>query len=133
MPPDPSDQRLYNSVRRRVLYTSSGRRRPNNAFINGHLVREYKAAFARKHGTRKSPYRGKKNTSLGLGRWYRENWTTQDGAKEYKNKNDIFRPRNRVTKHTPLTHSELTKKEIESARRKKATYGRVKRFRPTKK
>lgn len=127
--PTPADPQLYQSVRRRVLYTDSGKRKPNNAFLNGHLVKEYKKAFAKKHGNRKKPYKGKKDTTQGLGRWYREDWTTQDGGKEYKNKNDIFRPRKRITKDTPLTHKELTKKEIESARRKKSKHGRVNNFR----
>ena len=33
-----------------------------------------------------------------------------------------------MTKKTPITHSELTKKEIKIARRKKRTKGRIKRF-----
>jgi hypothetical protein len=50
----------------------------------------------------------------------------------YKNKNDIYRPTNRITKGTPITHKELTKKEIKTARTKKYRKGRVKRFRTKK-
>ena len=39
----------------------------------------------------------------------------------------------RITKKTPITHKELSKKEIKRARRIKKTKGRVKRFRKTKK
>jgi hypothetical protein len=46
----------------------------------------------------------------------------------YKYKNDVYRPTIRITKKTPLTFSELTKKQIKIARRKKRTKKRVNRF-----
>lgn len=126
--PTPTDPNLYYSVKRRVLYTPSGKRKPNNAYINGKLVQEYKKSFEKKHGSRKKPYKGKKDNNKGLGRWYQEDWKTQDGRYKYKNKSDIYRPTKRVTKSTPKTHRELTKKQLMSARRKKAKHGRVDKF-----
>ena len=67
-----------------------------------------------KYGTKKSPYLGKKNTKKGLKRWFDEKWVNQRGEVGYKYKNDVYRPKIRITDDTPITHDELTKKEIET-------------------
>ena len=58
-----------------------------------------------------------------------EDWRNQRGEIGYKHKSDIYRPTHRITKNTPITHSELTEKEIKKARHKKYKKGRVNRFR----
>ena len=65
-------------------------------------------------------------------RWFAEKWVNQRGKVGYKYKNDIYRPSKRITKGTPLTHKELSKKEIKRARTMKYKRGRVKKFRTKK-
>ena len=65
----------------------------------------------------------------GLTRWFDEKWVNQRGEVGYKYKNDIYRPTHRITKKTPITHKELSNKEIRRARTKKYRKGRVHRFR----
>ena len=84
------------------------------------LVQEYK----RRGGT----YEGEERGTEGLNRWIAEKWKYQRGEVGYKTKSDIYRPTVRVTKETPATFKELTKKEIEKARREKATTGHVNQF-----
>jgi len=43
-------------------------------------------------------------------------------------KNDIYRPNIRISKKTPKTFNELTRKKIKRARKTKARTGRVKKF-----
>lgn len=121
----PADSALYEKVKKRVyaLY------RTHSAYRSGFLVKEYKKAFTRKYGSRKQPYKGiKPNTTSGLKRWFAEKWVNQRGNVGYVYKNDIYRPSIKVTPKTPLTYKELSKRQIDSARRKKARVGRVKRF-----
>ena len=54
----------------------------------------------------------------------------QRGTIGYKYKSDIYRPSKRITSKTPITHKELSKKEIKRAKNEKYTKGRVKRFKP---
>ena len=103
----------------------------HSAYRSGLLVQKYKKDFKKKHGN-KSPYIGKKTKKKGLKRWFAEKWVNQRGKVGYKYKNDIYRPSKRITKDTPLTHSEITKKELKRARRTKRTKGRIRRFRKSK-
>ena len=41
---------------------------------------------------------------------------------------DVYRPTKRITKDTPTTFNELSKKEIKKAQQEKKTKGRVKKF-----
>lgn len=116
----PNDQKLYDRIKRGLFSKMAP-----SAYRSGALVRAYKAAFKRKHGSKK-PYRGRKNKD-GMTRWFRERWRTQDGGKTYKKRGDIFRPTVRVSRKTPKTMSELTKKDIKRAMRQKRR-GRVKKF-----
>ena len=126
----PADQTLYGKVKARV-YADIPK---HSAYRSGIVVQRYKKAFTAKHGERKSPYTGAKRTQKrGLGRWFAEKWVNQRGEVSYRHKSDIYRPWIRVTKDTPLTHAELSKREIKRARRVKATKGRVHRFRYTTK
>jgi len=70
----------------------------------------------------------RKERKKGLARWFKEKWTNQRGEIGYKYKSDIYRPSKRITKKTPKTHKELTKRNILKARNKKYKYGRVNRF-----
>ena len=125
----PTDQKLYDSIKARVK-----RKIPkHSAYRSGIIVQKYKKAFAKKYGSKKSPYKGKKTSSRGLKRWFLEDWRNQDGKVGYHSKSDIYRPTHRITKGTPVTHGELTKKERRRARRIKRTKGYVYRFRTKKK
>jgi len=119
----PKDKTLYESVKRRVY-----RKIPkHSAYRSGILVKEYKEAYKKKHGSG-SAYSGKKQEKKGLSRWYKEKWRTQDGKKTYSSKKDVFRPTKRITKETPKTFKELGKKKIQKAQREKQKTGRVKRY-----
>lgn len=122
----PSDKVLYNSVKRHIY-----KKYPkHSAYRSGLLVKEYKKKFKKKHkGTRKKPYLGKYIKTKGLTRWFAEGWTNQRGKPGYKYKSDIYRPQRRITSKTPLTHKELTDREIERGRRIKGKGQRVDRFR----
>ena len=118
---EPKDKSLYNSVKNRVYKRIT----KHSAYRSGIVVKEYKEAYKKKHGSG-SAYIGKKKETKGLSRWFKEKWKTQDGKKTYSKKGDIFRPTKRVTKDTPTTMKELSKKEIKSAQREKRKTGRVK-------
>ena len=116
---------LYKRVKARVY-----KKYPvHSAYRSGILVQEYKKAFRAKYGTRKVPYKGKRPARAGLTRWFMEDWKSDRGKYKYTSKSSVYRPSRRVTKDTPVTWSELTKKEIDRAKRTKARCGRVKRFR----
>ena len=112
----PTDKKLYEKVKAEIY-----KKYPkHSAYRSGLLVKEYKSQGGK--------YSGKESQSTGLNRWFREEWKNQRGETGYKYKSDVYRPNNRITKQTPATFSELSKKELESARREKAKKGRVKEF-----
>lgn len=119
----PVDKKLYNKTKKKI-YSKYPK---HSAYRSGLLVQEYKKQFSKKYGKRKEPYKGKKNKK-GLKRWFREKWVNQRGEVGYKYKSDIYRPSKRITKKTPKTHKELSKKAIKKARTEKYRKGRVKRF-----
>jgi len=122
--PNPKDMKLYNSVKSRVY-----KRIPkHSAYRSGVVVSSYKKVFSKKYGKNKKPYSGKKTSKRGLGRWFKEKWVNQRGKVGYKYKSDIYRPSRRVTRRTPTTHKELSRKQIKKARTEKRRTGRVKRF-----
>lgn len=123
--PKPTDLKLYEKIKNKVYEKI----KKHSAYRSGVLVQKYKDAFKKKYGSKKSPYSGKKTQKKGLSRWFKEKWVNQRGEVGYKYKNDIYRPSRRITKKTPLTHKELTKKEIKKARTKKYRHGRVDKFR----
>ena len=120
----PKDIKLYNKIKKKV-YSKIPK---HSAYRSGILVKEYKKKYEKKYGNG-PPYLGKKTRKKGLSRWFDEKWVNQRREIGYKHKNDIYRPTYRITKKTPLTHGELTKKEIKRARKKKYLKGRVNRFR----
>jgi hypothetical protein len=117
------DQKLYNKVKK-TIYNKYPK---HSAYRSGILVKTYKKQFKNKYNN-KNPYIGKKSKTQGLKRWFREKWVNQRGEVGYKYKNDIYRPSKRITKKTPKTHNELTKKNIKRARNIKYRKGRVKNF-----
>ena len=67
-----------------------------------------------------------------MNRWFKENWKNQRNESGYKYKSDVYRPTRRVNEKTPATFTELSKKEIDRARREKASKGRVEKFKQNK-
>ena len=112
----PSKPRLYEHVKQ-YIYTHHPK---HSAYRSGLLVQEYK----KRGGT----YKGKENKSSGLNRWFNEKWTNQRGETGYKNKSDVYRPTVKVNKDTPTTFKELTKEQIEKAKKEKVRTGKVKKF-----
>jgi hypothetical protein len=121
--PVPRDKILYNKVKENIY----NKYPKHSAYRSGILVKTYKKQFKKKYNN-KEPYIGKKSKKLGLKRWFREKWVNQRGEIGYKYKSDIYRPSKRITKKTPKTHKELTKKNIKRARNIKYRKGRVKKF-----
>ncbi len=114
----PSNPALYERIKKKVYKKNP----KHSAYRSSQLVREYKAAGG--------GYKGKKPTTKdkGLKRWHKEDWRTREGSKTYKKKGDIFRPTKRVTKQTPTTMSELSKKQKDKATKEKKATGRVKKY-----
>ncbi len=113
--PEPLNKELYEKIKKEIFYKYP----KNSAYRSGLLVKKYKEAG----GT----YSGNKQTS-NLKRWFNEKWTNQRGEIGYKYKNDVYRPNIRISDKTPKTFNELSKKEIEKAKKEKKIIGRVKRF-----
>ena len=120
----PTDSKLYSRVKSRIY-----KKYPqHSAYRSGLLVQAYKKNFARKYGTTKSPYKGKKTPKSGLSRWFKEKWRSDTGKVGYTTGSSVYRPTRRITKSTPTTFSELTPSQIKQAKKEKARTGKVKRF-----
>ncbi len=120
----PRDQTLYNKIKKHIWKKIP----KHSAYRSGVLVQTYKKRYSKKHGKDSNPYIGKKQTKKGLSRWFKEDWRNQRGKIGYKYKSDIYRPTKRITKNTPTTYHELTRKQIKKARKEKSKTGHVKRF-----
>lgn len=114
--PEPTNMKLYNKVKAEIKKKVP----KHSAYRSGMIVQEYKR--------RGGKYRGIKSKKNGLGRWFKESWSTQNGNKIYKKKGDIFRPTKRITKKTPITMGELSSNKIKRAMKEKKQTGHVKRF-----
>ncbi len=110
---EPKDKELYMKVKKEVYKAHP----KHSAYRSGLLVKKYKE--------RGGKYTGKKNTD-GLSRWFKEEWKNQSGATGYKKKGDVYRPTKRITKDTPKTFKELSKKQIEKAQELKMKGKRAK-------
>ena len=117
----PTDPKLYARIKRKVYEKIP----THSAYRSGRVVQRYKLEFKKKYGTKKKPYTGTKPRKTGLSRWFKEEWRNQRGQVGYQFRGDIYRPTRRVTRQTPVTLKELTKKRIQRARRRKATTGRA--------
>lgn len=113
--PEPRDTKLYEKVKKEVYKKNP----KHSAYRSGILVKTYKKRYAKKHGSRKDPYKGKKTQKKGLSRWFKEKWVNQRGEVGYKYKNDIYRPEKKITRKTPKTHGELTKRGNKESKNKK--------------
>ena len=120
----PRDQALYDKIKAKMKKESKGW----DAYKSGRLVQAYKKQFAEKYGKSKKPYIGKRPRKKGLARWYAEDWKSDTGKYKYTSKSSVYRPTKRITSITPVTFSELSKKELKRAKREKAQKGRVKKF-----
>lgn len=94
----------------------------HSAYKSGYIVKKYKELDGR--------FAGSPPETVGLRRWFDEHWVNQRGEVGYQHKSDVYRPSVRITPLTPVTWDELSKDEIEAARRKKAKLGHVNRFKP---
>tara|TARA_R100000541_G_scaffold40157_1_gene47814 strand:- start:254 stop:601 length:348 start_codon:yes stop_codon:yes gene_type:complete len=114
--PEPTNKALYNRVKAAVVKKNP----KHSAYRSGMIVKKYKEAGGK--------YSGKKPTKTGLSRWFKEDWRTEKGKKTYKEGGTIFRPTKRVTKDTPTTMSELSKKRKTKAIKEKKQKGRVTKY-----
>ena len=74
----------------------------------------------------------KTKAGLRLKRWFKEDWRTPRGKKDYSGGENTFRPTKRISKDTPSTWSELSKSERARAQKEKNTKGRVSRYKKKK-
>ena len=119
----PNDKELYEKTKKEIY-----KKYPvHSAYRSGLLVKAYKEAYEKKHKS-KNAYSGKKKKDEGLSRWYSEEWKNDKGGVGYTSKSSVYRPTKRITKDTPTTFSELTKEQIEKAKKEKARTKRVKQF-----
>lgn len=120
--PIPRDQILYNKIKNEI-----SDKYKHSAYRSGLIVKKYKNEYMKKYN-RDDAYIGEKPKLSNLGRWFLEEWKNQRGETGYKYKNDVYRPTIRINKDTPITFNELTKNQIERAKKEKAAKGRVYRF-----
>lgn len=133
---EPRDKELYDIVKKYIYKKIP----THSAYRSGHLVKEYKRRYEKKYGTASKSYKKKtkkktkkRTTKKPLKRWFKEKWLNDTGKVGYTHKNSIYRPTIKVTKNTPLTFSEISKKEIQRAKKEKYRTGRVKKFKAKKK
>ena len=74
----------------------------------------------------------KTKKGLALKRWFKEDWKTPSGKKDYSGGESTFRPTKRVSKDTPSTWSELTPAQKARAAKEKREKGRVSRYKKKK-
>lgn len=75
----------------------------------------------------------KTQAGLNLKRWFKEDWKTLGGDKDYSKGDRTFRPTKRISSKTPATASELSPSEKARARKEKREKGRVSRYKVLKK
>jgi hypothetical protein len=120
--PKPRDSLLYNEVKKEI----TNKYKPS-AYRSGLIVKQYKNVYKDFYNS-DNAYIGDKPKVSNLGRWFAERWTNQRGEVGYKKKGDIYRPTIRINKDTPKTYNQLSKADIERAKKEKALKGRVKKF-----
>lgn len=123
--PTPKDKKLYEEVKREV---NKSYKKPS-AYRSGAYVKLYLQKFRKKYGMKENPYLEEKEKLPPLKRWFLEDWKSDTNKYKYTSKSSVYRPTKRITRDTPLTFNELSKKEIKKAKQEKAKKGRVKRFR----
>ena len=119
--PTPTDEKLYESIKKDLF-----KKYKPSAYRSGLLVQKYKEEYVKKHKNY-NYYSGSRQNS-NLKRWFDEKWQNQRGEIGYQKKTDVYRPTIRINDKTPTTFNELTKNQINKAKKEKAKTGRVKRF-----
>ena len=119
----PKDKDLYNKIKK-LLFLKMPK---NSAYRSGLLTKLYINAYEKKYKS-KDAYEGKKDKNKGLSRWYSEEWRNDKGGIGYISKSSVYRPTKRISKDTPVTFEELSKKQLENAKKQKARTGRIKNF-----
>lgn len=74
----------------------------------------------------------KTKAGANLRRWFKEEWRTLSGDKDYSKGDRSFRPTKRISSETPVTSGELTEYEKKRGRTEKKREGRVSRWRVRK-
>jgi hypothetical protein len=74
----------------------------------------------------------KTKAGANLRRWFKEEWRTLSGDKDYSKGDRSFRPTKRISSETPVTSGELTEYEKKRGRTEKKRKGRVSRWRVRK-
>ena len=120
--PIPRDPILYNTIKEDI-----SNKYKHSAYRSGLIVKKYKDEYYKKYNN-DDAYIGTKPKMSNLERWFAENWRNQRGEIGYKYKNDIYRPTIRINADTPKTYNEISKSQIERAKKEKAKKGRVYRF-----
>jgi len=125
-PPEPKDPQLYAKVKAEAdrLFLA-----PTSAYKSGWIVRTYKDRGGKYKSQSQTPNKKQEKVPTGLKRWFAEKWINlrskqpdQPCGRPRATEKGIYplcRPSIRVTKDTPVTASELTQKQIASAKRKK--------------
>jgi hypothetical protein len=119
--PTPKDQILYEKIKQNI----HSKYKPS-AYRSGLLVQEYKREYLKKYKN-DDAYIGNRQAS-NLKRWFDEKWTNQRGKVGYEKTGDIYRPTIKINEKTPITFNELSKQQIEKAKKEKAKLGKVKNF-----
>lgn len=131
MPTTPKNKTLYNKVK---ALANKKFKSPTGVYRSSWIVKEYK-----KRGGTYSSAKPKKSTT-GLKRWYKEKWVDLNrpirskksgkitgykpcGRKSARSgKYPACRPSKRITRKTPKTYKELSKKSIRRSRKLKTSY-----------
>jgi len=134
----PTDEKLYNSIKKKVKAKFQKTSRWPSAYGSGFLVKEYKKAFKEKYGnkspyktqkksnkkskkSRKSTKKSRKTNKNNLTRWFNEKWVNVCKKKSGKyvpcgrkkssmKKYPYCRPLHRINSGTPMTVGEIKKK-----------------------
>jgi hypothetical protein len=75
----------------------------------------------------------KTKAGLNLKRWFKEDWRTLSGDKDYSKGDRSFRPTKKISSETPTTASELSEYEKRRGKAEKRDKGRVSRWKVKKK
>ena len=126
VPDNVVNKKLYASIKKSIDKDLKKKGQRWSAYASGRLVSTYKK--------RGGSYKGKKNKTSGLSRWFDEKWIDvcqlpkrkscgrKSAGKTYTQMKKDFpycRPSKRVNKNTPKTVSELSKKQLQMRCKKK--------------
>jgi len=124
----PKDNRLYNYVKR---LANKKFKSPTGVYRSSWIVKKYKSLGGK--------YTSGGHNSDGLKRWYKEKWVNLNSPIKHKKgqyhscgrksastgKYPLCRPSKRISKKTPRTYKEISRKSLEKAKRSKKNYHRI--------